>query len=261
MSRLAQPWLPWLAGLAGLFLGSFLNVLARSLAGGPSPWLRRSACPHCGQRLAWGDMLPVISFFFLRGRCRYCRHRLSPLYPLGEAACGLLAGLSLARYGPGPAGWACLAFCLVLLLISLVDIQAGIVPDVVVLPAAAAALAAAPWLPGPGLLDSLVGGLALAGSLWAVALIYRGLRGREGLGLGDVKLGGLLGAYLGFGGAGLALTLAAVGGLVFYLGLWAAGRVDWRQPLPFAPFMGLGGVVVALAGSFPLDWLMGVSGA
>ncbi len=261
MSRILSPWVPWLAGGGGLFLGSFLNVLARSLAGGPSPWLRRSACPHCGRRLAWYDLVPLFSFLVLGGRCRYCGHRLSPLYPLGEAACGLLAGLSLARYGTGPAGWACLVFCLVLLLVALVDIQGGIVPDLVVLPAALAAVALSPWLPGGGLLQSLVGGLALAGSLWAVAMIYRGLRGREGLGLGDVKLGGLLGAYLGFAGAGLALSLAAAGGLVFYLGLWAAGRVDWRQPLPFAPFMGLGGVVMALAGSLPLDWLMGVSGA
>jgi len=246
----AGAW-PWMAGLGGLILGSFLNTLALGLAGGASPWRARSACPACGHRLAWFELVPLVSHALLGGRCRYCRARLSLLYPLGEALTALTALACFWRFGPTLEAWIALAFCLVLLVCALVDIKSMLVPDSLALPALALALGLSPWLPGPGLWQALAGALFIGGGMWGVALLFRSWRGLEGLGLGDVKLGALMGAFLGPAGGGLALGLGAAAGLVFYLALLAAGRVDWRSRLPFAPFLALGGAAMCLAG----DWL------
>ncbi len=254
----AGAW-PWMAGLGGLALGSFLNTLALGLAGGASPLRARSACPACGHRLAWFDLLPLLSFAVLGGRCRYCRERLSLLYPVGEALTALTVLACLWRFGPTAEGLAALVFCLVLLVAALTDIKSMLVPDVVVLPALALALGLSPWLPGPGLAEALGGALFIGGGMWGLALLYHRLRGVEGLGLGDVKLGALLGAYLGPLAGGLALGLGATAGMIFYLALQAAGRVGWQSRLPFAPFMALGGGALALARQPLTAWLLGVT--
>ena len=254
----AGPW-PWMAGLGGLILGSFLNTLALSLAGGASPWRPRSACPKCGHRLAWFELVPLISYAVQRGRCRYCREKLSLLYPAGEALTALTVLACLWRFGPTWQGLAALIFCLVLLVAALVDIKSMIVPDVIVLPALALALGLSRWLPAQGMTPALTGALFIGGGMWAVARLFRALRGIEGLGLGDVKLGALMGAFLGPAGGGLALGLGAAGGLAFYLALYAAGRVQWRSRLPFAPFLCLGGFIMCLAGDCLTALLLGVS--
>mgnify|MGYP000126759403 CR=1 FL=1 len=252
----AGAW-PWLAGLGGLILGSFLNTLALGLAGGASPWRARSACPKCGHRLAWFELLPLVSFALQRGRCRHCAGTLSPIYPLGEALTALTALACLWRFGPTALGLYSLAFCLVLLVCALVDIKSMIVPDALVLPALGLTLAASHWLPGLGLGQSLFGALFIGGGMWCVALLFRSLRGIEGLGMGDVKLGALLGAFLGPTAGGLALGLAAAGGLLFYLALYAVGRVEWRSRLPFAPFLSLGGAIMCLVGGAVTEFFLG----
>ncbi len=254
----AGAW-PWMAGLGGLILGSFLNTLALSLAGGASPWRARSACPKCGHRLAWFELLPLISFAVQAGRCRHCEERLSLIYPLGEALSALLVLVCWWRFGPTLQGLAALVFCLILLVSTLVDIKSMLVPDLVVLPALALALAFSPWLPGPGLIHALAGALFIGGGMWAVARLFRSLRGVEGLGMGDVKLGALLGAFLGPSAGGLALGLGAAAGLAFYLALYAAGRVEWRSRLPFAPFLSLGGALMCLAGGPLTELVLGIT--
>lgn len=252
---LSEDWLPWVGAIGGLAVGSFLNTAALALAGGPSPWRMRSACPACGHRLAWYELVPLLSFLVLRGRCRHCHGRISPLYPAGELAAGVAVGLTLWRWGAGTTGLTTAAFCLVLLVCALVDAWAGLVPDVVVLPAAGVALGLAPWLPLGSWAAALAGAGVTAGVLWLVAFLFRLARGREGLGLGDVKLGLLMGAFLGWPGAMLAVGLGAAAGLGFYLVLLALGRVAWDSELPFAPFLALGGGAMALFGPEALVWL------
>ncbi len=254
----AGAW-PWMAGLGGLILGSFLNTLALSLAGGASPWRARSACPKCGQRLAWFELLPLVSFALQRGRCRHCSEKLSIIYPLGEALTALTVLICLWRFGPTALGLAALAFCLVLLVCALADIKSMIVPDAIVLPALALALVVSPWLPGLGLAQALFGAVFIGGGMWGVARLFRSLRGVEGLGMGDVKLGALIGAFLGPTAGGLSLGLAAASGLVFYLALYVASRVEWRSRLPFAPFLCLGGAVMCLAGGPVTEFLLGAA--
>lgn len=254
----AGAW-PWMAGLGGLILGSFLNTMVLSLAGGASPWRARSACPKCGHRLAWFELLPLVSYALQKGRCRHCTEKLSLLYPMGEALTALTVLVCFWRFGPSALGLVSLVFCLVLLVCALVDIKSMIVPDAVVLPALALALLASPWLPGLGLAQSFFGAIFIGGGMWGVAWLFRSLRGIEGLGMGDVKLGALLGAYLGPTAAGLALGLAAASGLIFYLALYALGRVEWRSRLPFAPFLCLGGAAMCLAGDSLTQLLLGAA--
>jgi leader peptidase (prepilin peptidase)/N-methyltransferase len=254
----AGAW-PWMAGLGGLILGSFLNTLALSLAGGASPWRARSACPECGHRLAWFELLPLVSYAIQAGRCRHCRKKLSLIYPAGEALTALTVLICFWRFGPTAQGLAALVFCLVILVAALVDIKSMIVPDVIVLPALAVALGLGRWLPAQGMPQALTGAIFIGGGMWAVARIFRALRGVEGLGLGDVKLGALMGAFLGPAAGGLALGLGAASGLVFYLALYAVGRVQWRSRLPFAPFLCLGGVIMCLAGDPLTRQLLGAA--
>ena len=245
----AGDWTLTLAGgVAGLFLGSFLNVCALYLAGGPSPWRARSACPLCGHGLAWRDLAPVVSFLALGGRCRSCQGPISPLYPAGELACALVCAFWLHQGGLSWITGAWIFFSLVLVMAGLADWASGLVPDLLVLPALGLALGLSPWLPGPGLIGALVGAAAVGGGLLLVALAYRRLRGREGLGMGDVKLGLFLGALLGWPQAGLAVTAGAAATLAFYGLLALFRRVSWQAPVPLAPFLALGALTGLAAG-------------
>lgn len=231
---------PWsaalLAALPGAVLGSFLNSLALGLVGQGSVWRARSACPACGLTLAPRDLLPLVSWLLLRGRCRGCRTPISPLYPLSEMAAAALAVAWLLLPLPlGQSLWG-LAFSLTLLTLALADLWAGLVPDLLVLPALALALGGAAWA-GQGQ-EALLGAAAVGGGLWAVAQGHALLSGRDGLGLGDVKLAALLGALLGWEAGAQAVLLAAVLGLARGL---ARGRAKWGQPLAFAPCLALAG--------------------
>jgi leader peptidase (prepilin peptidase)/N-methyltransferase len=237
---------PWLAGAGGLVVGSFLNTAALALAGGPSPWRRRSACPACGRLLAWWELVPVAGWLLLAGRCRTCRGRVSLLYPLGELFAGLAAGLAVARLGLTAEAAAAVAFCLALLVCALVDLKVLLVPDLVVLPALGLALAASPWLEGPGPAGALAGAAILAGSLGLLAWGYWRLRGVAGLGMGDVKLAALLGAFLGPAAGAVAVGLGAMAALAALLLLMALGRAGSKTPVPLAPFLALGGAALAL---------------
>ncbi|MBA4358346.1 MAG: prepilin peptidase, partial [Desulfovibrio sp.] len=176
--------------------GSFLSSLALACVGLGSVTRARSLCPACASPLALRDLLPLVSWLMLGGRCRACQEPISPLYPLAEAAAALLAvAWAAAPLTPAQAIWG-LAFSLLLLTLALADLWAGLVPDLLALPALALALVGAAWQ-GEALGGAL-GAAAVGGGLWLVAGAYARLSGRRGLGLGDVKMAALLGALLGW---------------------------------------------------------------
>jgi leader peptidase (prepilin peptidase)/N-methyltransferase len=252
MTMHGVPWsLALWAALPGAAAGSFVNSLALACVGRGSVLRARSACPACASVLAPRDLLPLLSWLMLRGRCRQCHQPISLLYPLAEVAAAVLtAAWALAPLSPGQALWG-LGFSLVLLTLALADLWAGLVPDVVVWPALALALAVAAWGDEP--LLAWQGAAALGGGLWAVAEGYRLFSGRQGLGLGDVKLGGLLGALLGWQDGAQAVLLAAILGVAWGL---ARGRRHWGEALAFAPFLALAGVAWMLLRAWELGaWL------
>lgn len=230
----------------GLALGSFLNVVAarvplrRSIVSPPS------ACPSCGHAISWRDNIPLVSWLLLRGRCRHCRAPISPLYPLVEAATAALVVACMAVFGPTPEGLLAAGFCALLVALSAIDARHRIVPNRIVLPAAAAALATRTLLdPSP---EWLLSALAAAGALFAVVLAYP-----KGLGMGDVKLALLLGAVLGRS-VSVALMLGLLAALVPAAVLLARhGAAARTMGVPLVPFLSLGSVVALFAGERLLD--------
>jgi leader peptidase (prepilin peptidase)/N-methyltransferase len=249
------------AFLLGLVVGSFANVCIHRLPLGQSVVSPPSRCPACGTLIKAYDNLPVLGFMWLRGRCRSCRAAISWRYPAVEAANGLL-WLALAwRHGPTLRSLVEMALVTALLVLSLIDLEHQILPDVITLPGVALGLAAS-FLPGSPL-TPLASALAAAGG-WlafaAVAKAYQKARGVEGLGQGDWKLAALLGAFLGWQKMLLTVLLASLAGTVVGLLAIALRGRDLRYALPLGTFLGAAGVLVVFLGDALLGWYRGLFG-
>src|SRR2546427_2041919 len=177
-----------LAFTVGACIGSFLNVCIHRLPAEESVVRPGSRCPRCATPIAWYDNVPVVSWAWLRARCRACRARIPARYPLVEAAAGGLAVLALVRFGATPAAAVAFAFSAALLLITFVDLDHRFIPDEVSLPGIVVGLASS-FLPGRiGPVDAVLGVLIGGGLLWAVACGDQRWTGVGGMGYGDVKL-------------------------------------------------------------------------
>ena len=230
-----------LAFWPALALGSFVNVIATRVPLRRSVVHPRSACMSCAAELAWYDNVPVVSYLVLRGHCRSCGARISPLYPAVElATAGLVAACFIAF---GLSGKAVVAafFCAVLVAITATDITHRIVPNRIVLPAAALVLLAQTALePSP---EWALGALGASGFLFVAALAYPG-----GMGMGDVKLALLMGVALG-STVSVALMAGMLAAIVPGLVLFARhGTKARKMGIPFGPFLALGSVVALFWG-------------
>ena len=230
-----------LAVLPGLAVGSFLNVVAARLPERRSIVRPRSACGTCTTPIAWYDNLPLLSYALLRGRCRACGARIGLIYPAVElTTAALLAGCVFA-FGLTLRTAAAAVFCAALVVISATDATHRIVPNRVVLPAAAVVLALMTAAePSP---EWLIAGAGASAFLLAVALVYP-----RGLGMGDVKLALLMGVALG-SEVLVALLLGMIAALVPAAVLFARhGSRARKMAIPFAPFLSLGSVIALFAG-------------
>jgi leader peptidase (prepilin peptidase)/N-methyltransferase len=230
-----------LALAPGLALGSFLNVVAARVPLRRSLVHPGSACPACGHEIAWYDNVPLLSYALLGGRCRACSSRIAWRYPAVELAAALLVGACVWKFGLHGEAVVASFFCLALVAVSATDLEYRLIPNRIVLPAAAAVLVAQTALrPSP---EWALAALGAAGFLLAAALAYPG-----GMGMGDVKLALLLGAMLGrtVPIALLAGMLAAlVPGIVLLVRHGAKAR---KAAVPFAPFLALGSLLALFAG-------------
>jgi leader peptidase (prepilin peptidase)/N-methyltransferase len=231
----------------GLALGSFLNVVAARLPLRRSVVKPRSACMSCGTELAWHDNVPLVSYALLRGRCRSCGVGISLLYPGVELATALLTGACVWKFGLTADAAVGAFFCAVLVAITATDLTHRIIPNRIVVPAAALVLVAQTAIhPSP---VWALAALGAAGFLLAAALAYP-----AGMGMGDVKLALLMGAALG-----KTVSVAMMAGMVFALVpsmflLARHGQKARKMGIPFGPFLALGSVLALFAG----HWLLGV---
>jgi leader peptidase (prepilin peptidase) / N-methyltransferase len=235
-----------LAFWPALALGSFVNVFAARVPLRRSVVRPGSACMSCGTELAWYDNLPVLSWLLLRGRCRSCSAKISPLYPAVELATAGLVAACFLVFGLSGKAFVSAFFCVVLVAVTATDLTHRIVPNRIVLPAAAIVLAAQTALePSP---EWALGALGASGFLLLAALAYP-----AGMGMGDVKLALLLGAMLGrLVGVGLMLGMLAA--LVPSIVLLARhGSAARKMGIPFAPFLALGALIALFAGDSLLD--------
>jgi len=242
-----------LAGLFGAIVGSFLNVVAYRLPRGESLAHPPSRCPSCGVRVKPYDNVPVLSWLLLRGRCRSCSEAISPRYPAVEAGTALLCALVVLAEGPEWRALLGIAFVLLLVPIALIDLDTFTIPNKLTGPGALIAVAlVALFAPGE-LPEHLIAAVAAGGFLFVAWLVYP-----AGMGMGDVKLAGMMGLFLGRGVgpamfAGL-LAGALVGSVIIArLGV-ARGR---KTKVPFGPYLCFGGLVGLLVGDPIVDWYLG----
>ena len=246
---------PLFALALGLLIGSFANVCIHRLPLGESIVSPRSRCPSCRAPIAAADNVPLFSYLFLKGRCRHCRARISPRYPAVELTNGLLYLAVALRDGPTPRALVDMAFVTALLVLSLIDLDHQILPNVITIPGIAAGVAASLAFGGwPGALRSALAALGGYLAFWAVAAAYRRTRGVEGLGQGDWKLAAMLGAFLGWERMLLTVLLASLLGTIVGVALIVARGRSSQHPLPLGTFLGLAGVVVLFIGQPLVDW-------
>ncbi len=236
------------AAAYGMVFGSFLNVVVHRLPRGMSLLRPGSHCPACGTPVRWFDNVPVLSYLLLRGRCRACRVAISPRYPLVELASGALTVAVVARFGLTLSGLEAMLLVMLLLPLAFIDLEHHLLPDVLTLPGIAVGLAGSLVGGLVPLFDAATGAAVGAAVPYAVIVIYRWLRGAEGMGLGDVKLLAMIGAFLGWRGVLLTLGLAATAGALLGLTLIALGRGRRDTELPFGTFLAFAAMIVLFAG-------------
>ncbi len=233
----------------GAMIGSFLNVCIVRLPKKESLVLPSSHCPDCKTPIPFYDNIPLLSYLFLRGHCRFCGVVISPRYFVVELLMAVLAVVLFQRFGLGLVFFVDFLFVGALIVITFIDLDVRIVPDVISLPGIILGLlfSVVNWqiltghlsvLPSP--ISSLLGVVIGGGSLLLVAWVYQLLTGREGMGGGDIKLLAMIGAFLGWPSVPLTLFSASLTGSVVGLLLMLKKGVDRQYALPFAPFLCLG---------------------
>ncbi len=242
-----------LAAVLGLIMGSFLNCLAWRLVHGESVWRGRSHCAVCGHALGPADLVPVVSWLLLRGRCRYCGGRVSARYPLAELLCAAGYGSLTWRYGFSADTLRFLLLFSLLLAASLVDWEDGWAPDRFPAAGAVGWLLLLPLHPEPwrALARGLLGAAALFFPLLLLTLAADKLLGRESMGGGDLKLFALLGLYFGWERGLLLVILSCLAGLALAAAMGRAGR---GKSFPFVPAMTAAAWLTAMWGANIITW-------
>jgi leader peptidase (prepilin peptidase)/N-methyltransferase len=237
------------AALAGLLIGSFLNVVAWRLPRGESLSRPRSRCPQCETPIKPYDNVPVLSWLLLRGKCRHCGAQISPRYPLVEAATAALY-VAVVVFLDGALDITLgLLLVTALIPITLIDLELRLIPNKITLPAAVAAVVAGVILDVSFVPEQLIAGAAAGGFFLLAAILYP-----RGMGMGDVKLAGMLGLYLGRAVAPAIFIALIAGVLVGAIVIARVGaRAGRKTAVPFGPFLALGGLVALFVGDGLVD--------
>ena len=240
----------------GLAIGSFLNVCIYRLPRGDSVVSPPSRCPSCGRELRWFENVPVLGYLLLGGRCRTCRAAVSPMYPIVEAGTAILFLLQYWQLGWQPVLGVRLVFVAAMIVLFVIDLQHRILPNVITLPGVVIGVAAS-LLFEPGWLASLIGVAAGGGVLWAVGEAYFRIRGEEGMGMGDVKMLAMIGAFLGWQLMLVTLLIASLAGSVVGGGLILLNRGSMKYALPLGSFLAAGALIATHVGRPLLEWYLG----
>ncbi|MEE9182315.1 MAG: prepilin peptidase [candidate division NC10 bacterium] len=254
---MSDPFLVTISFLLGLIVGSFCNVCIHRIPQGESIIMPGSHCPTCRTAIKAYDNIPLLSFLLLKRECRSCGHRISWQYPIVELLTGTLFALTIFRFGLTWHTGILWAFVAALVIVTFIDLEHQIVPDVITLPGIAIGLTwsvltalllinghrAPTSFSPPTPLEALLGIIVGGGILYLVAVLSRG-----GMGGGDIKLTAMIGAFLGWRAALLTIFLGTLSGSVIALVLLASGRKGRKDPMPFGPFLVLGAILALFWG-------------
>ena len=240
----------------GALVGSFLNVCIFRLPKEESIIWPGSHCPHCKNAIRFYDNIPLISYFLLRGRCRYCKGSISLQYPLVEGITALSSLFLIIKFGPSLSYLFYFAFVAALIVITVIDLYHQIIPDVISLPGIGVGLLASLLIPEITFSNSLIGILLGGGSLFIVATFYQWLFKREGMGGGDIKLLAMIGAFLGWKAVLLTILLSSLIGSVTGILMMVVKEKDFKYAIPFGPFLSLGAVISLFYGEEIVKWYL-----
>ncbi len=254
-------WLgPILVFFLGSCIGSFLNVCIYRLPHDLSIITPRSFCPKCRTPVRAHDNIPILSYLLLRGRCRKCRMKISWRYPLVEALTGAVAVVLYLEFGLSLHLFIYFGLSAALIVVTFIDLDYHIIPDVISLPGIVLGILLALFLPGISLRDSLLGLLIGGGSLYLVALVYEALTKREGMGMGDVKLLAMIGAWLGWQSVLFVIFFASLTGTIIGALAMLIRQEGRHYAIPFGPFLAFSAVAYIFFGADLIHWYMGLRG-
>jgi leader peptidase (prepilin peptidase)/N-methyltransferase len=244
------------AAVFGACIGSFLNVVIYRLPLGQSIVSPPSQCPKCGYRLKWYDNFPIFGWLLLGGRCRTCKNPISIQYPIVELVTALLFVLVVWLTPAGPLMVSRLLLVCILIALFGIDLEHQILPNSITLPGIVAGVLLS-FIAPPGWRDALLGVLLGAGILYAIAGAYYLWRREEGLGMGDVKMLAMIGAFLGWKAVLVTMVVSSFSGAAIGLSLIAAQRAGMKLALPFGTFLAIGALVAMLVGEPLVTWYAG----
>lgn len=250
------------AGLIGAVLGSFANVCIWRMPRGESIVRPRSHCPACGRKLAFWENVPILSYLILLGRCRSCKAIISIQYPIVEVICVALSLLAWWHFGEPLRYFVYLClFFVPLVIVSGIDLGHMIIPDSISLPGIVVGALVHIFIDNNGTylsaaLDSAIGIIVGAGSLFIVAYAYEKIKKQEGLGGGDIKLIAMLGAFFGWRAAIFILFVSSFLGSIIGLILMIALRKNMKYAVPFGPFLAAAGMFYLFIGQPFLSWYL-----
>jgi leader peptidase (prepilin peptidase)/N-methyltransferase len=251
---------PLFALVFGLVSGSFLNVCISRMPKDESVVSPPSHCPRCLYNIRWYDNIPVLSYLFLRGKCRGCGTHISLLYPVVELMNGLITLFLFLRFGPTLVFLTLFLFCSALVVITFIDIEHQIIPDEISLPGILIGFALSFFLKEPGWLNSLFGILVGGGSLLLVAYLYQRLTGKDGMGGGDIKLLAMMGAFLGWKAVPFIIFASSLVGSIVGVSIMFVQKKDSKLAIPFGPYLAFGAILYIAYGRLLIRWYLGLSG-
>jgi leader peptidase (prepilin peptidase)/N-methyltransferase len=243
-----------LVAVFGLMLGSFLNVVIARLPERRSLWAPRSACPGCGATIAWYDNIPIVSFLLLRARCRACAIPIPWRYPLVELSMAVLLVGAWLAFGPTPEFVIAAALLAALVAITAIDLRHQIIPDAISLPGVLAGAVANVASGRLAWTDVALGIVLGAGIFFAILVAGSWYAGQEAMGLGDVKLAAMLGAFLGWKVLLFSAFLSSLIGGILAAAMVVTGSLGRRDPIPFGPFLAAGGAAGLFWGERVVRW-------
>lgn len=242
------------AFIFGLLFGSFANVVILRLPKGESVVSPPSHCPQCSAPIKWYDNVPVLAYLWLRGKCRACKKPYSARYPIVEFLSGLLFLAVHWKYGLSWTALEYTIFCWSLLVVSVIDLDHMILPDVFTLSGIVIGLVGAALNPDREFMPALWGVLLGGGFLWAIAYGYYVLRKEEGMGGGDIKLLAWMGAVLGWQAIPFIVLVSSIAGSVVGIFLAMRSKAGLKSVIPFGPYLALAAILYLLGGESLGQW-------
>ena len=242
----------------GLCIGSFLNVCIYRLPTSQSIAHPRSLCPHCRAPIAFYDNIPLFSYLWLKGRCRHCKVGIGLRYPIVELLGGMFALATFLKFGLTVEAFIYYVFIASLVVVTFIDLDHRIIPDVITLPGIPVFFAASFAIPSVAYKDALLGILIGGGSLYLVAWTYYQFTKKDGMGGGDIKLLAMMGALVGWQGVAFTIFVSSLVGTLSGLAVMLQSRTGLKLAVPFGPFLAIGAISYIFFGTQLINWYFNI---